>query len=81
MKKVFGAFALVVLLTGAGCAGRVSEIPSDNGSTESGRSTALQFHIDTAASDLRSAIEDGVDGNFQATRGSVTFAALTLPSA
>jgi hypothetical protein len=49
--------------------------------TESNLSTALQFHIQTAADDLVNAIKDMDPTSFEANIGFVKYAQITIPQA
>ncbi len=85
MRNTLLLLSLLIVLTGAGCS-QASPTPpgydSDSPATElSERSTALQFHIDSAANDLRGAVKDAHGELLDPVSGYIRFAQMTIPSA
>jgi len=83
MKNIFGAMFIVLVLIGAGC-GNASPNPpgtSDTSVVDSGRSTALTFHIETAANDLRNAVSNTTGDTLEHLAGTVSYMQMTLPVA
>lgn len=77
MKSVIGLLAFSLILLGAGCTPGTSSI-NDSGLEQS---TALAYHIETAITDLESAIDVGADDSVAYVKGSVTYAGMTLSQA
>jgi len=87
MKNLFVWIGLViwilVTLSLGGCGKSMDDTNSavQESATESNLSTALQFHIQTAADDLVNAIKDIDPTSFEANIGFVKYAQITIPQA